>query len=70
MKPNTEFVPDEWNIKNSYGEIVVNKLCETNIPGLFAAGDVTDIPYKQIGIAVGQGIIAALSVVNYINRNL
>lgn len=68
MKPNSEFVPDEWNIKNEYGEIVINKLGETLIPGVFAAGDVTDIPYKQIGIAVGQGIIAALSTVNYLNR--
>lgn len=68
MKPNSEFIPDEWNIKNEYGEIVINKLGETLIPGVFAAGDVTDIPYKQIGIAVGQGIIAALSAVNYLNR--
>lgn len=68
MKPNSEFIPDEWSIKNSYGEIVINKLGETLIPGVFAAGDVTDIPYKQIGIAVGQGIIAALSDVNYLNR--
>ena len=68
MKPNSEFVPNEWNIKNSYGEIVVNKLCETAIPGIFAAGDVTDIPYKQIGIAVGQGIISALSLIRYLNQ--
>lgn len=68
MKPNTEFIPDEWNVKNSFGEIVVNKLCETAISGLFAAGDVTDLPYKQIGIAVGQGIISALSAINYLNQ--
>lgn len=68
MLPNTEFVPDDWNIKNSYGEIIVNKICETGKPGIFAAGDVTDIPYKQIGIAVGQGITAALSCVNFLNR--
>ena len=70
MKPNSEFIPDEWNIKNSFGEIVVNKLCETSMPGIFAAGDVTDIPYKQIGVAVGQGIIAALSLIKYLNQNL
>jgi thioredoxin reductase (NADPH) len=67
LKPNTDFVPDEWGIKNTYGEIVVNKLCQTAKQGVFAAGDVTDIPYKQIGIAVGQGIIAALEVVRYLN---
>jgi thioredoxin-disulfide reductase len=67
LKPNTDFVPDEWQIKNEYGEIIVNELCQTKIPGLFAAGDVTNIPHKQIGIAVGQGIIAALEVVRYLN---
>jgi thioredoxin-disulfide reductase len=69
LKPNTDFVPDEWQIKNEYGEIIVNELCQTKIPGLFAAGDVTNIPHKQIGIAVGQGIIAALEVVRYLNSS-
>ncbi|GBD34886.1 NADH dehydrogenase [bacterium HR35] len=68
LKPNTEFIPDEWGVKNSYGEIIVNKFCETNLPGFFAAGDVTDFPHKQIGIAVGQGIAAGLGVINYLNR--
>jgi thioredoxin-disulfide reductase len=67
LKPNTDFIPDQWQIKNEYGEIIVNELCQTKIPGLFAAGDVTNIPHKQIGIAVGQGIIAALEVVRYLN---
>jgi thioredoxin-disulfide reductase len=67
LKPNTDFVPDEWQIKNEYGEIIVNELCQTKIPGLFAAGDVTNIPHKQIGIAVGQGIISALEVARYLN---
>jgi thioredoxin-disulfide reductase len=68
MKPNSEFIPDSWNVKNTYGEIIINKLCETNVAGLFAGGDVTDIPFKQIGIAVGHGIICALSTVNYLNK--
>jgi thioredoxin-disulfide reductase len=68
MKPNSEFIPDSWNVKNTYGEIIINKLCETNVPGLFASGDITDIPFKQIGIAVGHGIICALSTVNYLNK--
>jgi thioredoxin-disulfide reductase len=67
LKPNTDFVPDEWQIKNEYGEIIVNELCQTKVPGLFAAGDVTNIPHKQIGIAVGQGIISALEVARYLN---
>jgi thioredoxin-disulfide reductase len=70
LKPNTDFAPDEWQIKNEYGEIIINELCQTKIPGLFAAGDVTNIPHKQIGIAVGQGIIAALEVVRYLNSSI
>ena len=65
--PNSALVPPETE-RNALGEIIVNKNCETNIPGLYAAGDVTDIPFKQIIIAAGQGAIAALSAVNYLNK--
>ncbi len=54
--------------KNKIGEIIVNKKCQTNFPGIFAAGDVSDTPYKQIGIAAGQGITAALAAIEYINK--
>jgi thioredoxin-disulfide reductase len=69
LKPNSEMIPDEWKVKNEFGEIIVNKFCETNVPGFFAAGDVTDFTHKQIGIAVGQGIAAGLGVINYLNKN-
>jgi alkyl hydroperoxide reductase subunit AhpF len=65
MTPNSKFV--ESVEKNKAGEIIVDTKCRTNVPGIFAAGDVTDIPYKQIGIAAGQGIVAALSAIEYIN---
>lgn len=67
MIPNSLLAP-EGTEKNQFGEIVVNKNCETNIPGLYAAGDVTDIAFNQIVIAAGQGTIALLSAVNYLNR--
>ncbi|MDZ4295817.1 MAG: FAD-dependent oxidoreductase [Patescibacteria group bacterium] len=67
MVPNTQFVPAELE-RNQFGEILVNGNCETNIPGLFAAGDVTNVPYKQISIAVGQGALAALRAVDYLNK--
>lgn len=67
MLPNSGLAPDSVE-KNNFGEIVVNKNCETNIPGLYAAGDVTDVPHKQIVIAAGQGTCALLSAVNYLNR--
>lgn len=65
MIPNSQFatILD----KNKQGEIIADTRCRTNVPGIFAAGDVTDIPYKQIGIAAGQGIVAALSAIEYIN---
>jgi thioredoxin reductase len=65
MIPNSTFA--NGINKNKQGEIMVDQKCRTNIPGIFAAGDVTDIPYKQIGIAAGQGIVAALSAIEYIN---
>lgn len=68
MLPNTEFTPANLE-KNKFNEIIIDhKTCQTNIPGLFAAGDVTDVPYKQIAIASGQGVSAALSAVDYLNK--
>lgn len=67
MIPNSGIVPAEVQ-KSVSGEIVVNKNCETNISGLYAAGDVTDAPFNQIVIAAGQGCIALLSAVQYLNK--
>ena len=53
---------------NENGEIIVDKLCRTSSEGVFAAGDVTDMPYKQAVIAAAQGAIAALSADNYIRK--
>ena len=65
--PNSWLVPDNVE-KTKFGEIKVNAKCETNIPGLYAAGDVTDVAFKQIVIAAGQGCTAVLSAVEYLNR--
>lgn len=46
---------------NRFGEIQVDAHCRTNVPGIYAAGDVTTVPYKQIIIAMGEGAKAALS---------
>lgn len=62
--PNAEFVKDVD--KNKQGELKVNPYNETNIPGVFAAGDVTDVPEKQIVIAAGEGSKATLSVFRYL----
>jgi len=66
MVPNSAFLNEVE--KDKFGQIIVDQKCQTSIPGIFAAGDVTNIPYKQIGIAAGQGIVAALASIEYINK--
>ena len=46
---------------NRMGEIIIDTHCRTNVPGIYAAGDVSTVPYKQIIIAMGEGAKAALS---------
>lgn len=54
---------------NQQGEVVVDEKNMTSLPGLYAAGDVTQMPYKQIVIAVADGAKAALAANEYINQN-
>jgi NADH-dependent peroxiredoxin subunit F len=65
--PNTRFA-EGIVAMNARREILVNCRCETNIPGIFAAGDVTSVPEKQIVIAAGEGAKAALSASEYLLR--
>lgn len=65
--PNSGFVKD-FVAQNNRGEIIVNALNETSVAGVFAAGDVTETPYKQIIVAASEGAKAALSANDYINR--
>jgi len=65
LKPNTEFLRGIVEL-NEWGEVVVNCDCETNVPGLFAAGDVTQVHEKQIVVAAGEGAKAALSAHEYL----
>lgn len=65
--PNSNLARDILNL-NKAGEIEVNCSCETGIPGLFAAGDVTSVPEKQIVVAAGEGAKAALQAHRYLQR--
>jgi alkyl hydroperoxide reductase subunit F len=67
LSPNTDFVKDLVTLNKS-GEIVVDCQCETGIPGLYAAGDVTQVHEKQIVVAAGEGAKAALSAHEYLLR--
>ncbi|MBI5148058.1 FAD-dependent oxidoreductase [Candidatus Pacearchaeota archaeon] len=61
----TDFIKKLMKL-DAFGHIIVNEKCETSTPGIFAAGDVTNIPFKQTVIAAGEGAKAALSAYNYI----
>lgn len=63
--PNSEFASSLE--KNERKEIIVNQRNETNVPGIFAAGDVTNVPEKQIIIAAGEGAKAVLSTFRYLS---
>jgi alkyl hydroperoxide reductase subunit F len=65
--PNSDLVKGLAAL-NEFGEIKVNCRNETSVPGLFAAGDVTDVPEKQIAVAVGEGAKAALQAHRYLQR--
>ncbi|GAA5236474.1 alkyl hydroperoxide reductase subunit F [Verticiella sediminum] len=67
LVPNTGFLKDTVEL-TPYGEIVTNARGETSVPGVFAAGDVTTVPYKQIVVAMGEGTKAALSAFDYLIR--
>ena len=67
LVPNTEFLKGTVELSR-FGEIVVDAHGRTNIPGVFAAGDATTTPFKQIVIAAGDGAKAALSAFDYLIR--
>ena len=68
LLPNTEWLKDSVAL-SKHGEIEIDARCATNIPGVFAAGDVTTVPYKQIVIAMGEGSKASLSAFDHIIRS-
>lgn len=68
LVPNTDWLGDTVE-RNQFGEIIIDKRGATNVPGVFAAGDCTDIPYKQIIISMGSGATAALGAFDYLVRN-
>ena len=67
LVPNSDLLGDVVE-RTRFGEIVINAKGETSTPGIFAAGDVTTVPYKQIIVAMGEGAKAALSAFDYLIR--
>ena len=67
LVPNTEFLKGTVDL-SKFGEIMVDAKGHTNVPGVFAAGDCTTVPFKQIVIAAGDGAKAALSAFDHLIR--
>jgi alkyl hydroperoxide reductase subunit F len=67
LLPNTDWLKGTVEL-SPRGEIIVDARGETSLPGVFAAGDVTTVPYKQIVIAVGEGAKASLSAFDHLIR--
>ncbi len=67
LLPNSDFLSGVVE-RTKHGEIIIDEKCQTTEPGIFAAGDVSTVPYKQIVIAMGEGAKASLSAFDYIIR--
>ncbi len=67
LLPNTEWLKDTLAL-SPRGEIVIDAHGQTSMPGVFAAGDATTVPYKQIIIAMGAGATAALGAFDHLMR--
>jgi len=68
LLPNTDWLKGTVELTR-FGEIIIDAKGHTNVPGVFAAGDCTDVPYKQIIIAAGAGATAALSAFDHLIRH-
>ena len=65
---NTEWLQDSDVELNRMGEMVIDSRGATSVPGVYAAGDATTVPYKQIVISMGAGATAALGAFDYLIR--
>ena len=66
--PNSQLAQESGVEVNEHGYVKIDMFQRTNVPGVYAAGDVTNHPVKQVGTAVGQGITAALEAYGYVRR--
>ncbi|WKE65096.1 alkyl hydroperoxide reductase subunit F [Gallaecimonas kandeliae] len=69
LVPNTDFLRGSEVELNRMGEVIIDTRGATSMPGVFAAGDATTVPYKQIVIAMGAGATAALSAFDHLIRS-
>ena len=67
LVPNSKFIEDIIKL-NKYGEIIIDDMGNTSVDGIFACGDVTTVPYKQIIISMGEGAKAAIAASEYLQN--
>ena len=67
LVPNSKFIEDIIEL-NKYGEIIIDDMGNTSVDGIFACGDVTTVPYKQIIISMGEGAKAAIAASEYLQN--
>jgi alkyl hydroperoxide reductase subunit F len=67
LLPNTDWLRGTVELSDR-GEVIIDDRGRTSVPGVFAAGDCTTVPYKQIVIALGAGSTAALSAFDHLIR--
>jgi alkyl hydroperoxide reductase subunit F len=65
LLPNSELIVDKLRT-NRLGEIMIDARCRTGVPGVFACGDVTNVIFKQVIVAAGEGAKAALSAYDFL----
>lgn len=65
LVPNSDFLKGVVDL-TQYGEVIINERGQTSVPGIFACGDVTTVPFKQIIVAMGEGSKAALSAYDHL----
>ena len=65
LLPNSQMVAGQLEI-TAHGEVVIDEKCGTSVPGVYACGDVTTVPYKQIVVSIGEGAKAALAAFEYL----
>ena len=68
LLPNTDWLKGTVDL-TKFGEVIIDAKGQTNVPGVFGAGDCTNVPYKQIVIAAGAGATAALSAFDHLIRH-
>ena len=68
LLPNTDWLKSSGMELSKFNEIIVDAHGQTSLAGVFAAGDVTTVPYKQIIIAMGEGAKASLGAFDYLIR--